>query len=73
METQGAKVIPWTGKGAHASFTEVPALAPIDEVVIVMSDEQLDALGAVFRMSPVRHAMTFEAYLTVRGFARTVE
>ena len=77
MEMQGAKVIPWGGKAARQESPsaaevrgEVPSFAPLDEVVIVLSDEHLEALAAAFLMNPARRAMTFEAYVAARGFAR---
>ncbi len=80
MESHGAKVLPWTGKAvpiredgtAKAVTAEPPSFAPIESLLIVVSDEHLDALGALFCMSPARKAMTFEAYLAVRGFGREV-
>jgi hypothetical protein len=41
-------------------------------LIVVLGDEQLEALAAAFLMHPARKAMTFEAYLAVRGFARRV-
>jgi len=75
MDAHGAKVIPWSGKKARAreeetTRAEAPSFAPLDDVMIVIGDEQLEALAATFHMSPARRAMTFEAYLAVRGFAR---
>jgi hypothetical protein len=77
MESQSAKVIQWNakpGKGrddpASDAATGPVTLGPLEDVLIVLSDEQLDAMAATFRMNPARKAMTFEAYLTVRGFAR---
>jgi hypothetical protein len=49
-----------------------PSLRPIDELLVVVDDAELEALAKVFTMSPVRRAMTFEAYLAVKGFARSV-
>jgi hypothetical protein len=78
MESQAAKVLPWTGKSpqsrepvrAEPVVAQPPSFAPIDGIVIVIPDEHLEALAALFCMSPVRRAMTFEAYLAVRGFSR---
>ena len=39
---------------------------------MVIDDAELEALATVFAMSPVRQAMTFEAYLAVKGFARSI-
>lgn len=84
MESPGAKVLPWTGKTPQsrdgtanvntisALDPHPPSFAPIDDIVIVVPDEHLEALGALFCMSPARRAMTFEAYLAVKGFAREV-
>lgn len=74
MDSQVAKVIPWNAKAqvkeeATAGAGE-PRFAPLDGIVIIVSDDQLDALATTFRMSPLRKAMTFEAYLAMRGFAR---
>ena len=44
----------------------------IDSIVIMISDGQLDALAPTFLMSPLRQAMTFEAYLAVKGFGHDV-
>jgi hypothetical protein len=49
-----------------------PSLRPIEELFIVIDDADLDALATVFAMSPVRQAMTFEAYLAVKGFALSI-
>lgn len=38
--------------------------------ILILSDEQIEALGALYCMNPVRHHMTFEAYLVVKGCAR---
>ena len=82
MESQTAKVIPWSGKAGHGGAEErsvasrgndMPSFAPIDGLIIVLTDEQLDALATTFRLSPVRRAMTFEAYLAVRGFGRPAD
>lgn len=79
MESQGAKVIPWSGKGAAAARSDVaagtgsPAFQPLEDLFIVISDDQLEALAALFRMSPLRRAMTFEAYLAVKGYGRRIE
>lgn len=78
MESHSAKVLPWTGKtvqirdgvAAKTTTAEPPSFAPIDGILIVLSDEHIEALGALFCMNPARKAMTFEAYLAVRGFAR---
>jgi hypothetical protein len=52
--------------------TPGPSLRPIEDLLILIEDEELEALAKVFAMSPVRRAMTFEAYLAVRGFARRI-
>ncbi len=47
-----------------------PALQPLaGDALIVVPDQQLEALGALFQMSPLRSVMTFEAYLIMKGFA----
>lgn len=55
----------------NASEYPPPALRPIDGIVVVIDDRELDTLGTLFAISPLRHAMTFEAYLAMRGYART--
>ena len=75
-----ARVIAWNGKfaqpkesaGANATVTSMfPAgFSPLEDVLIVLPDDQLDALGTIFSSSPLRKAMTFEAYLVTKGFAR---
>jgi hypothetical protein len=81
MDGQSARVIPWSGKAVSAREdssaldavrAEEPRLQPLDELIVVLGDEQLEALAAAFLMHPARKAMTFEAYLAVRGFARRV-
>ena len=54
-------------------IAEAPPLGCGEDSLILLSDEQLDALGTIFCMSPLRKSMTFEAYLVVRGFARPAE
>jgi hypothetical protein len=76
MESKTGKVLAWSGKvepsrsgtPLDTGAPSVPSFAPIDDLVILIGDEQLEALGALFCMNPVRRAMTFEAYLAVRGF-----
>jgi hypothetical protein len=73
-----AKVLPWTGKqtketGApEAALSGVTQFEPLSDALIVMPDEQLEALGSIFAMSPLRKAMTFEGYLVVKGYARGI-
>jgi hypothetical protein len=52
--------------------TPAPAFSPIEGVLVVLPDEQLDALGTIFASSPLRKAMTFEGYLIVKGFGQPV-
>jgi hypothetical protein len=47
-----------------------PSLRPLERLFIVIDDAELETLAKVFAMSPVSQAMTFEAYLAVKGFAR---
>jgi hypothetical protein len=54
------------------AFSSPPSLRPIEELLVVIDDADLEALATVFAMSPVRQAMTFEAYLAVKGFARSI-
>ena len=42
------------------------------EILVVIDDAELEVLAKAFAMSPVRQAMTFEAYLAVKGFARSI-
>jgi len=81
-----ARVIPWGNKGQQSKerpatvpvppeVLDVPppaasAFSPIDGMLVVMPDEQLDALGTIFASSPLRKAMTFEGYLAAKGFGR---
>jgi hypothetical protein len=81
-----AKVIPWGAKPALASREKAPTAAelepnppgfglevgPLEEYVVMISDDQLDALGAIFYASPLRRAMTFEGYLIAKGFGHPV-
>ena len=48
------------------------SLRPIEEILVVIDDEELEALAKVFAMSPVKRAMTFEVFLAVEGFARSI-
>lgn len=57
----------------NASQDPLPAFRPIDSIVVVIDDRELETLGTLFAMSPLRHAMTFEAYLATRGYARPSE
>ena len=67
-ETLASDVVEVRGK--EHSFP--PSLRPIEELLVVIDDAELEALAKVFAMSPVRQAMTFEAYLAVKGFARSI-
>ena len=76
-----AKVIPWSSKPATAK-EKIPAAAEmatgpvettfhygtLDDVILWIPDEQLEALGTLFAASPLRRAMTFEGYLVVKGY-----
>ncbi len=78
-----ARVIPLGGKVGQARERATPeriplaiggdsgsALQPLGgDALILVPDQQLDALGALFQMSPLRRVMTFEAYLIMKGFA----
>jgi len=81
-----ARVIPWStrpqqGKEStitvpvtpEVSSTQVPDFAALDGVLLVLPDEQLDALGTIFASSPLRRAMTFEAYLIVKGYGQGLD
>jgi hypothetical protein len=81
-----ARVIPWgnraqQGKERPATVPVPPEVLdvppplaslfnPIDGILVVMPDEQLDALCTIFASSPLRKAMTFEGYLVAKGFGR---
>jgi len=81
MEASAAKVIPWNSKATAAkekSLASVESASgsvdlgfrvePLHQIVVMIPDEQLDALGRLFSASPLRKAMTFEGYLVVKGF-----
>ena len=76
-----ARVIPWNSKGGVArEKSHVPVDAgsgnaelglrveALNQIVLMIPDEQLDALGTLFAASPLRKAMTFEGYLVVKGY-----
>ena len=76
-----AKVIPWNTKPAVVREKVAATVGVVggrgelalrvealEQVVIMIPDEQLDALGTLFSASPLRKAMTFEGYLIVKGF-----
>lgn len=81
-----AKVIPWSSKtqqGKQKPATvpgaleapstpspPAPEFTAIDGILLVLPDEQLEALGTIFASSPLRKAMTFEGYLVVKGFGQ---
>lgn len=81
-----ARVIPWGNKAQQgkekpstlavapeaSGGPPAPAFSPIDGVLVVLPDEQLDALGTIFASSPLRKAMTFEGYLIVKGFGQAL-
>jgi hypothetical protein len=83
-----ARVIPWSNKAQQGkekpptvpvapdalggSATPGPAFSPIEGVLVVLPDEQLNALGTIFASSPLRKAMTFEGYLVVKGFGQPI-
>jgi hypothetical protein len=83
-----ARVIPWGNKALQGKekpstlpvapeasggpVTPAPAFSPIEGVLVVLPDEQLDALGTIFASSPLRKAMTFEGYLIVKGFGQAL-
>jgi hypothetical protein len=47
-----------------------PRLGPIDDMIVVIGDRELDSLAQLFATSPFKQGMTFEAYLAMKGFAR---
>ena len=83
-----ARVIPWSNKAQQskekpatlpvapeslgAPPPPVPAFSAIDGILVVLPDEQLDALGTIFASSPLRKAMTFEGYLVAKGFGKLI-
>jgi hypothetical protein len=83
-----ARVIPWGSKGqqgkekvatvpvAPGALGEPPPPSPafsaIEGILVVLPDEQLDALGTIFASSPLRKAMTFEGYLIAKGFGQPI-
>jgi hypothetical protein len=67
-ETLASNVVDVSGE----EYSFGPSLRPIEEIFIVIDDAELEALAKVFAMSPVSQAMTFEAYLAVKGFARSI-
>jgi hypothetical protein len=78
-----AKVIPWNAKAqlakealsstaggpdATASMTLEGRFGALEGYIVMIPDDQLDALGSIFAASPLRGAMTFEGYLIAKGF-----
>ena len=81
-----AKVIPWSGKPVVAKERNASApeasdgpvelgmhVAALDQIVLMIPDDQLDALGTLFAASPLRRAMTFEGYLVVKGYGYPIQ
>ena len=58
--------------GERREESQPPRFAPIDGIIVVIGDRELDTLAHLFAISPLKPAMTFEAYLAMKGFARTV-
>ena len=83
-----ARVIPWGNKaqqgkekpatvptaleGLGVPPPTAPAFTAIEGILVVLPDEQLDALGTIFALSPLRKAMTFEGYLIAKGFGHPI-
>lgn len=78
-----ARVIPWSGRPnpaptkepaqvSVAAVSERSGFGAIEEFIVMIPDEQLEALGAIFASSPLRRAMTFEGYLIAKGFGEPV-
>jgi len=78
-----ARVIPWKPVAAKerppvaVETSSGPAelalrVESLDQIVLTIPDEQLEALGTLFAASPLRKAMTFEGYLVVKGFGHPV-
>jgi hypothetical protein len=76
-----AKVIRWDSKAGVAREKSPVSIDPVsgngglslhvealEQIVLMIPDEQLDALGTLFAASPLRKAMTFEGYLVVKGY-----
>ena len=81
-----AKVIPWSGKPVVAKERNLSApeasdgpvelglqVGALDQIVLMIPDDQLDALGTLFAASPLRRAMTFEGYLVVKGYGYPIQ
>ena len=81
-----ARVIPLSGKAQPAKLASAEAASTptattnasaefraLEGVLVMMPDEQLDALGAIFCAGPLRRVMTFEGYLVARGFGYGTE
>ena len=49
-----------------------PRFGPIDDLLIVIGDKELEAFAQLFAKSSLKRGMTFEAYLAVKGFGRSV-
>jgi hypothetical protein len=76
-----ARVIRWSNRqspapvkepaqASVASVVERSEFGAIEEFIVMIPDEQLEALGAIFASSPLRRAMTFEGYLIAKGFGQ---
>jgi len=76
-----AKVIPWNSKPSAAKERTAAAVdsaggstelglhvEALHQIVLMIPDDQLEALGTLFAASPLRKAMTFEGYLVVKGY-----
>jgi predicted alternative tryptophan synthase beta-subunit len=79
-----AKVIPLTSKATvekeramlgliEAVAAQAPQFGALNDVVVRIPDEQLEAFATIFRSSPLRRAMTFEGYLITKGYGDSVE
>jgi hypothetical protein len=79
-----ARVIPWSGptqakeksaaavEGSEVRVVHGLEVGPLEEFVVMITDDQLDALGTIFGASPLRRAMTFEGYLIAKGFGHPI-
>lgn len=65
----GAAVVGVSGLSPASTAAD---FAGLEHMVVMIPDEQLDALGRIFCASPLRKAMTFEGYLVAKGFGVSI-
>jgi hypothetical protein len=66
------EVAPLPDKDLHRASFAPPRFGPIDNMLIVIGDRELDTYARLYAISPLRQAMTFEGYLAARGFAHWI-